>query len=114
MAKKEYRAAVIAAFSLLEHELRQFYESSTLEAFSARSSLIMLLDYARSREVISSKEFQQIKAHVSVRNRIAHTRGEVTAAQARTIVRDVSTAMSKIRQSNLTRHSSGSQTTAPA
>ncbi|MCK9392672.1 MAG: SIR2 family protein [Syntrophales bacterium] len=113
VVKKEYRAAVIAAFSLLEHELRQFFESSSLEAFSARSSLIMLLDYARSREVISPKEFQQIKGHASVRNRIAHTRGEVTPAQARTIVRDVSTAMSKIRESNLTRHASGTQTAAP-
>lgn len=107
VAKKEYRAAVIAAFSLLEHELRQFFESSGLEAFSARSSLIMLLDYARSREVLSTKEFQQIKSHASVRNRIAHTRGEVTATQAKTIVRDVSAVMAAIREANLARRSSG-------
>lgn len=107
VVKKEYRAAVIAAFSLLEHELRQFFESSGLEAFSARSSLIMLLDYARSKEVLSPKEFQQIRGHASVRNRIAHTRGDVTAAQAKSIVRDVSAVMSKIRQANLTRRSSG-------
>lgn len=107
VAKKEYRAAVIAAFSLLEHDLRLFFESSGLDAFAARSSLTVLLEYARSKEVLSFKEFQQIRGHAVVRNRIAHTRSEVTAAQAKTIVRNVSAATSKIREANLTRRSSG-------
>ena len=107
VAKKEYRAAVIAAFSLLEHDLRLFFESSGIDAFAARSSLTVLLEYARSKEVLSFKEFQQIRGHAVVRNRIAHTRSEVTAAQAKTIVRNVSAATSKIREANLTRRSSG-------
>ena len=108
VAKKEYRAAVIAAFSLLEHDLRQFFESSGLDGFSARSSLTMLLEYAQSKEALTPKMFHQIKGHAMIRNKIAHSRGEVTSAQAKLIVRDVSAAMSKIRATNLTLRSSGS------
>jgi hypothetical protein len=110
IAKKEYRAAVIAAFSLLEHELRQFFEAAGPESFSARSNMMMLLDYARSKEVLTPKEFELIRQHVFVRNRIVHTRSEVAAAQAKTIVRDVSAATAKIREANLTRRSSGPTT----
>jgi uncharacterized protein YutE (UPF0331/DUF86 family) len=65
----------------------------------------MLIDYAHSKEVLSNKEFQQIRAHAIVRNQIAHTRAEVSAAQAKTIVRDVSAAMAKIREANQTHRS---------
>ncbi|MDR3542727.1 MAG: SIR2 family protein [Desulfosporosinus sp.] len=106
VAKKEYRAAVIAAFSLLEHDLRHFFESSGMNAFSNRSSLTMMLEYARSKEVLSQEEFHQIRAHANVRNRIAHTRGEVSSPQAKVIVRDVSAAMIKIREANLALESS--------
>jgi hypothetical protein len=108
--KKEYRAAVIAAFSLLEHDLRQLFELSGLDIFAARSSLGMLLEHARKEEVFTVKEFQSIKAHANIRNRIAHTRGEVSAAQAKTIVREIGAATAKLRDANLTRRSSGPTT----
>jgi hypothetical protein len=99
--KKEYRAAVIAVFSLLEHELRQFFEMTGSESFSARSSLMMLLEYAKSREVLTSKDFQVMRQHISVRNRIAHTRSEVTSTQAKAIVRDVSAFIAMVREATL-------------
>jgi hypothetical protein len=105
VAKKEYRAAIIAAFSLLEHDLRQFYESSGLDAFAARSSLTMLLEYARSKGVLNTKEFQEIRGYAVIRNRIAHSLGEVTSAQAKLIVRGASASMSKIRKANTIRRS---------
>lgn len=107
LEKKEYRAAVIAAFSLLEHDLRQLFELSGLDIFAARSSLGMLLEYARKEEVFSDKEYQKIRSHVAIRNRIAHTRSEVSSAQAKAIVREVATASTKLRDANLTRRSSG-------
>ena len=58
VAKKEYRAAVIAAFSLLEHDLRQLFELSGLDIFASRSSLGMLLEFARKEEVFSAKEYR--------------------------------------------------------
>ena len=100
--KKEYRAAVIAAFSLLE--------LSGLDMFASRSSLGMLLEYAKKEEVFTVKEYQRIRAHMNVRNRIAHTRVEVSAAQAKTIVREIAGATAKLRDANLTRRSSAPTT----
>lgn len=110
--KKEYRAAVIAVFSLLEHELRQLSDLYDLNAFAARSSLVMLLEFARSKEVLSEEEFKQIRQHATVRNRLAHDRDEVSAATARTIVRSTLKVIAKVRQANLTLRSSGQPTAA--
>ncbi len=110
LAKKEFRAAVIAVFSLLEHELRQLFELYGLDAFAARSSLIMLLEFASSKEVISPEEFKEIRQHATVRNRLAHARDDVTVQNARTIVRDTSKVISKVREANLTLRSTGQPT----
>lgn len=101
LAKKEYRAAVIAVFSLLEHELRQHVELSGLDPFTSRSSLKKLLDIANSKRMLSPKDLTAVQTHLSVRNKIAHTRGEITAQQARLIVREVSVAIAKVRQESL-------------
>jgi hypothetical protein len=97
LSKKEYRASVIAVFSSLEHELRQLLASSGLDAFASRSSLTMLLDFANSKELLTKEDYNQLRNHVMVRNRIAHTRAEVTPAQAKTIVTEVSAAIVKLR-----------------
>jgi len=98
LQKKEYRAAVIAAFSALEHELRQFAERESVEKFAFRMGISVLLDFARSREVISEAEYQRLREGVAVRNRLAHTRGEVSAQQARSLVRGADAAAAKVRQ----------------
>ena len=110
VSKKEYRAAVIASFSLLEHELRQHLELLGQETFSSRSSLGSLMEIARSREIFEPKIFQRLRAHASMRNRIAHSRTEVTAQQAKALVRDVAAAVAKVREANLTLRSSGAPT----
>jgi NAD-dependent SIR2 family protein deacetylase len=106
LAKKEYRAAVIAAFSLLEHELRQQLELLNLDTFSSRSSLGSLMEIARSREILPPKVFDRLRMHASMRNRIAHSRTEVTSQQAKVLVKDVSAAVAKVREANLTLRSS--------
>ncbi|MCW2957194.1 MAG: putative rane protein [Thermoleophilia bacterium] len=105
LAKKEYRAAVIAVFSALEHELRQMLETTGVEPFASRASLLMLLDYAKRENVLAVPVFDAIRKHMAVRNRIAHTKGEVTAAVARVIVGDVSKAIAAVREANLARRS---------
>lgn len=112
LTKKEFRAAVIAVFSLLEHELRQLFELYGLDAFAARSSLIMLLEFARSKEVISPEEFKETRQHATVRNKLAHARDDVPAQSARAIVRDTSRVISKVREANLTLRSTGQPTAA--
>ena len=110
IAKKEYRAAVIAAFSLLEHELRQSMEIAGYDKFMTRSSLGQLLEFARSQEILEPKLYAQVRAHMALRNRIAHTRAEVSAPQASTLVKDVAAAVAKVREANLTPRSTGHTT----
>lgn len=107
LSKKEYRAAIIAAFSLLEHELRQHLELLNIDTFSSRSSLGSLMEIARSREILPPKVFDRLRLHASMRNRIAHSRTEVSSQQAKVLVRDVSTAVAKVREANITLRSSG-------
>lgn len=107
VAKKEYRAAIIAAFSLLEHELRQSVEAEGLDKLVVRASLGHLLEFARSREVFDARLSQRLRAHVSLRNRIAHTRAEATSQQAKAVVKDVAIAVSQVREANLTLRSTG-------
>lgn len=102
IAKKEYRAAVIAAFSLLEHEIRQNMEIAGFNKLMTRSSLAQLLELVNSREILEPKLYTQLRSHVALRNRIAHTRAEVSAQQARALVKDVALVVSKVREANLT------------
>ena len=112
LSKKEHRAAVIAVFSLLEYELRQLFELYGLDTSLARSSLIQLLAFARSKKVLSAEEFKQIQQHATVRNKLAHTRDNVSAAVAHTIVRDTMRVISKVREANLTLRSTKDPTAA--
>ncbi|MEG9625484.1 SIR2 family protein [Pseudomonas guariconensis] len=113
LQKKEYRAAVIAAFSLLEHDLRQLFELSGLDLFASRSTLSMMLEYAKKEEVFTAQEFRSIRSHMIVRNRITHSRVEIPAAQAKTIVREITEATAKLRDANLTRRSGVSKQILP-
>jgi hypothetical protein len=97
LMKKEYRAAVIAVFSALEHELRQMLETSNADQFASRASLSMLLEFARKEGILSLEGFQSLRKHISVRNKIAHTSGNVTPSAARTIVNEVSKVILAVR-----------------
>jgi hypothetical protein len=110
IAKKEFRAAVIAAFSLLEHELRQNMEIAGFDKFMSRYSLVQLLEFAKSREILEPKHYIQLRGHLMLRNRIAHSRAEVTIQQARAVVKDIAVVVAKFRAANLTPRSSGAPT----
>ncbi len=105
LAKKEYRAAVIAVFSALEHELRNLLEVSNVESFASRASLIMLLEYAKRERVLTDTLFETTRRHAAVRNRIAHSKGDVSASASRAIVRDVSKVIGAVRETIVARRS---------
>lgn len=97
IAKKEYRAAIIAVFSSLEHELRQFFERTEGQLFVWRSGLTGMLSHSQKYDVLNPKLVASIKKHSAIRNQIAHSRAEVPQAVAKNIVADVSEAIAKIR-----------------
>ncbi|WP_312485034.1 SIR2 family NAD-dependent protein deacylase [Massilia timonae] len=99
-AKKEYRAAVIAVFSLLEYELRQILESSDKTGYSTRVSLSNLLEFAKSRDLMSAEDYRQVRTHLSVRNKLTHTRQEISQQNAKAILREIKNVINHVR----TRH----------
>ena len=103
LVKKEYRAAVIAVFSALEHELRKLIEHSSIDetSFSSRASIRGMLDYSLKKEILTVKQHAGLRKHLIVRNEIAHTNGGVTAPMARLIVKEVLEIISIIRTARL-------------
>lgn len=103
LIKKEYRAAVIAVFSALEHELRKLIEQSSLDeiSFSSRASIRGMLDYSLKKEILNVKQHAGLRKHLIVRNEIAHTNGGVTAPTARLIVKEVLEVILIIRAARL-------------
>lgn len=107
LMKKEYRAAVIAVFSALEHELRQLLETSNVEQFASRASLSMLLAFAKKEEALSHETLQNLRKHINVRNQMAHTSGTVAPSVARAIVTDVSRVILAVREARQNRPQPG-------
>ena len=88
--KKEYRAAVISAMTLLESKLRK--NTQIQDDFVAMSyrvvSLGRLIEKAMQAKLLTDNEGHMIKEWTMIRNRAVHTAEEVTAKEARNIVKN--------------------------
>lgn len=85
---KEYRAAVIAAMTLLESTLRQRLNKPSREAVRRPMSLRQLLEVA-GQEGISKDYRDNVLAWTKVRNDAVHTAKRVTRQEAQAIVEGV-------------------------
>ena len=84
---KEYRAAIIAAMTLLEATLRQRLEKASWDEVQRPMSFRQLLN--RATELIGPVSREEIDGWVRLRNEAVHTAKAVTRAQALTIVEGV-------------------------
>lgn len=85
---KEYRAAVIAAMTLLESTLRQRLNKPSREAVRRPMSLRQLLELA-GQEGISQDYHHNVLAWTKVRNDAVHTTKRVSRQEAQAIVEGV-------------------------
>lgn len=84
---REYRAAVIAAISLLENVLRERLELPKLSSSSSRAEpLRQLLLRAQEMGVLRDQPAESILEWLRVRNEVVHTPRHVTKAKAEEIV----------------------------
>ena len=97
LAKREYRAAVIAAFTMLEHDLRNALSTTEIEMFLPKTAFFQLLEIAVKRELITKKQMVSLREHLRVRNTLVHTREQVNAAQAKKIVHEALEASKTLR-----------------
>ena len=81
LAKGEYRAALIAAVTAIEIELRSRLLHEEYE-IDPRASLMRLIMAAERRGIILSDTVRELEEIVRARNSAAHTKSEVTQQQA--------------------------------
>jgi hypothetical protein len=113
LEKKEYRAAVISAITLLEAQTRELLMSRILENQKFRvegpvgvslgkerwrtPTLVEVLEVAVKYEFILPQEFTQLKEWISIRNRLVHTNEKISPQKARKIVNGVMQILQDIR-----------------
>ncbi|MPQ98385.1 SIR2 family protein [Modestobacter sp. I12A-02628] len=96
----EYRAAVLASFSLLEHELRRLLERSSAGSMRLRRAPILgaMIQDTVVQDALPPSLRDKIATHYKVRNEIAHTDRRVSAKGATVIVMDVAEAVNIVRR----------------
>lgn len=85
LQQREYRSAVISAFTLLETSLRRAFVNEVVP--DARfTPLYGLLSFAVKKEIINEGQMDQIRKWSKIRNAVVHTDESITAATAKQIV----------------------------
>lgn len=99
LGKKEFRAAVSAAMTLLEIELRETKGSLSDEQNGPRYfSFSKLLAMAKNQRLISEEEYAKVLEWWNIRNRVVHTREPVASEKAREIVNGIMGILNNIRK----------------
>ena len=102
--KREYRAAVITAFILLEVELKDKLRTRARERLLqedgldlSRFSLRRMLELARKHGIVSSNDYRSLREFVAVRNRLVHTKEKIHGRRARSIVEKIMEILDRMR-----------------
>ena len=100
LSKNEYRAAVLASFSLLEHELRAALDPVSWSRIPPpRGPLSIRAMLTALSEQLGPELSAKLSDHLVVRNGVAHTSEPVNVKLATDIVNDVGTAIAKLKAS---------------
>jgi len=87
LKKKEYRAAVISAVSLLEAHIRKQISQQT--ELKSNKSLYSLINLALDYQLIDVAQLKDLKEWMNIRNHAVHSKVEVSYQQARKIVNGI-------------------------
>jgi hypothetical protein len=86
--KKEYKAAVISAMTLLEVHIRQHLEIIK-ETTLRTKPLPTLFNLAMENQIINNEQYLNIRLWSDTRNKLVHTKSTVNANEAKKIVNGV-------------------------
>jgi uncharacterized protein YutE (UPF0331/DUF86 family) len=84
--KKEYRAAVISAISLLETELHGLYANKNMTNEYRDKSQRNIYDYLNMLGYSNVKRHDSLKEWINIRNKLVHTKEKINARKAKEIV----------------------------
>ena len=100
LAKREYRAAVISAFTLYEITLLGLLLNLDVSPDKRRRhglSHRQLMEIAAEHNLLSDEEMESIKEWRSVRNRLIHTDASIPSSEARSIVQGILSIVSNVK-----------------
>jgi len=89
--KREYRASVISVMALLENKLRKAVPVQD-DIFNKKYRYVTLgrlIDQAITMEMLSQNESHKIRDWMAIRNKAVHMAEEISAKEARTLVKSV-------------------------
>ena len=92
--KKEYRAAIISAMTLLESTLRRRLD---VENRNPRVTMLQLIDIAIEREMVLKEEGGLIAKLIATRNRAVHLGEDVPPKDARAMVKNAMSIVGRIQ-----------------
>lgn len=96
ISKKEYRAAVISAVTLLETQLRSKIEKKIDLRFKPYS-MRQLLELAFKEELINKTHYKDLIDWVMVRNKLVHTQGHIDGRPAKRIVTSINEVLNELK-----------------
>lgn len=89
LKKKEYRAAIISAMSLLESELRKRIREDRIFKVRPYISIQRAVEAAFEDQILTQEEAHDIKEWMSIRNKVVHLGESVSAKIAKAVVKGV-------------------------
>jgi len=97
LQKREYRASIISAMTLLESTfIESLYASNAKE--KPPLPMYRMLAIAREKGIITQTEQMKLKDYWAVRTNLVHTQTSVRASKAREIVQEIISIISRIKQ----------------
>jgi uncharacterized protein YutE (UPF0331/DUF86 family) len=98
LEKKEYRAAVTSAISLIESELRERLSSDKREL--RMRPMMQLVDIAQKAELISASDSIELKHWMSIRTRLVHEQSAIDSQKAIEIVTNIMKILNKLQKND--------------
>lgn len=98
LAKKEYRAAVISAITLLEHTVRAKLGRKKYRDY--RYSLVKVLNLLFKEEKIDQRRYDALRESLQLRNMLVHTDESIHPSTAKKIVNEVLQVIGQIEENN--------------
>ena len=96
LAKREYRAALISAFALLESRLQRCLDRGEVSYPRRRYSVAKMLEEARDRDLITAEDLGLVMDIIPTRNRIVHQAESIRGRQASRFVKSIMEVVQKL------------------
>ncbi len=98
LRQREYRAAVLAAMSLLEHQVRRLIDQAGVDTTRRPVGMARMLQISVVQDALDPELVRRIAEHNALRNEVAHGNRRVSNKTASAVLADVGLAIDRVRR----------------